>query len=289
MSNASRTRTSPSAESAPTNLFDLSLNQGVSLPQDISNVKQILEAQGLNQEIARTLNRSITEFLDRDQSLDRLVANALEPIVSFDARMPLHRKAVALVGEPGSGKTTAIAKLASRLQAALEMRIGLIAVEGFGQASSRQLPTYAALLNIPCKVLDPNRSVIQEMSKAFRAFRDYDLVLIDTFDCPASDARRLEWLRQALGDFEEIEPILVLPAPATDKELTRAARSFERLGYERLIVSKLDQSGLIGPLVNTAVQFGKALAFLSTGARIPEDIEPATSRRLAWMLSRSLH
>ncbi|MFM1847434.1 MAG: hypothetical protein RL417_908, partial [Pseudomonadota bacterium] len=47
-----------------------------------------------------------------------------------------------------------------------------------------------------------------------------------------------------------------------------------------------DESGYIGPVVNTLIGLEKPVAFFTTGQRVPEDIEPASARRLAWMLRR---
>ena len=83
--------------------------------------------------------------------------------------------------------------------------------------------------------------------------------------------------------------MLVLAAPSNDYDLSAAAAAFSKVRVDRVILSKLDESGFIGPVLNTVIALKRPLAFLTTGQHVPEDIEPASARRLGWMLTRKMH
>jgi len=270
------------------NLIELGLSQQLNLIGTSADLFQVLKAQGLNQELSKTIEKGVKEYLDTQLSMDRLVADALTPLVRFESQLPLARKAVALIGPKGAGKTLTIAKLAARMQMAYEIKIGLISLAG-QDSDNCALSTYASLLKIPCRTLDSNKSAVNELGSALKAFQDFDLILVDTMGCDAEDIDRLVWLKNLFGLFEEIEPMLVLPAPSMLSELENCAKAFERLSYERVVISKLDETGFVGPVINTVVQFGKSVSFLCLGERVPDDVEPGSARRLASLLSRTLH
>jgi flagellar biosynthesis protein FlhF len=59
------------------------------------------------------------------------------------------------------------------------------------------------------------------------------------------------------------------------------ARRFERLGPGRLLFTKLDETCTYGPILSTLVRVKKPLSYLGVGPGVPQDLEPATSRRVA--------
>ena len=146
-------------------------------------------------------------------------------------------------------------------------------------------------MNLPFRMVDGNSktSVAAQLRRAVDAFRDYDLVLVDTAGCGPREKGRIGDLSEDLSQLPEAEKILVVPAPGNEMDLHAAASSFDQVGCNRIILSKLDESGFLGPIINTAIRLDKPVAFATTGQRVPEDIEPASARRLGWMLTRMMH
>ena len=64
-------------------------------------------------------------------------------------------------------------------------------------------------------------------------------------------------------------------------DLSHVVDSYQVFRPQRLIFSKLDETGSFGPILNEAARTGKPLSFFTTGQRIPEDLEAATKKRLA--------
>ena len=132
----------------------------------------------------------------------------------------------------------------------------------------------------------------REVERAVSSLRGCDIILVDTPGCDLSDARAIDNLSGELARVPAVETFLVLEA-AGSKEISHAKHAFRSLDCERIVVTKLDRTGFIGPVINLALEGSaecpKPLAFFSTGTRMPEDIEPATARRLARLLVRSMH
>lgn len=249
----------------------------------IARVREELPARELETADAATIRASLVRALC---TLIRVES----PADVASARAPENRPlTLALVGPTGVGKTTTIAKLAARIQMAFGIRIGLVSADSFRVGAGFHLQSYASLLSLPFRGVDPSRPLGTELLKAIHELSEMDLVLVDTSGCSPREEERLDELGAALSAYEEMEKILVLPAPGNEVDLRNTARQFDRIGYNRVILSKLDESAYIGPVLSTAHWIGKPLAFLTSGQRVPEDIEPASSRRLGWMLTRTIH
>jgi flagellar biosynthesis protein FlhF len=67
-------------------------------------------------------------------------------------------------------------------------------------------------------------------------------------------------------------------------DLSRVVDSFEAFRPQRLIFTKLDETGSFGPIFNESVRTGKPLSFFATGQRVPEDLEAASRSRLAELI-----
>ncbi len=253
-------------------------------------IENIFISQGLDAGLRqKLLAHSDTRLLSQGEPLDKIIGDSLMHLAHFDPTLPRTQRVVALVGAPGVGKTTTIAKLAAQMHAAFHLRIGLIAADSFKVGAGFHLQTYASIMHMPFKLLDPKRPFVDELRKALQAFSSLDLVFVDTPGCGVREGARIGELARNLEPFGEIERMLVLPAPSNDVDLCAVARAHEPLKYQRLVLSKVDESAYIGPAINTALKVGKAFAFFTTGQRVPEDIEPASARRLGWMLTRTIH
>ncbi|MGC9197228.1 MAG: flagellar biosynthesis protein FlhF, partial [Syntrophobacteraceae bacterium] len=55
---------------------------------------------------------------------------------------------------------------------------------------------------------------------------------------------------------------------------------FRDIDINSLIFTKLDETIHHGCIVNQLVRFNYPVAYLGTGQRVPEDIEPATQKKL---------
>ena len=68
------------------------------------------------------------------------------------------------------------------------------------------------------------------------------------------------------------------------KKQRKSLEAFSKLPLASLIFTKLDESCTYGTLFNQITQIEKPLAYLTTGQKVPEDIEVATQERIVSLL-----
>ncbi len=186
-------------------------------------------------------------------------------------------RVAALVGPTGVGKTTTIAKLAAYAKLELKQKVALLTLDTFRLAAVDQLQQYAQILQVPIHVA----LTVEDLRSALRFYQDRALVLIDTPGHNPKDTEVLAQLRRFLDELPEVETHLVLSATTKPRDMAEVAHRFEPLNPQRLVFTKLDETSTFGPILSTLVRVKKPLSYLGTGQEVPQDLELATSRRVA--------
>jgi flagellar biosynthesis protein FlhF len=183
---------------------------------------------------------------------------------------------VALVGPPGCGKTTTLVKLAVNYGLAARRPVLLLSMDTHRVAAADQLRSYAAILGVGFQVLETVAALAQTIEES----RGKELILIDTPGLSQADMEHFSGLSHFLATRDDIDTQLVLPASMKPADLTRMVNAFDCMQPDRLIFTKLDETGSHGPILNEAARTKKPLSFFTTGQRIPEEIEAAAAPRL---------
>lgn len=253
----------------------------------ISTIAEITEKL-LQQGMSTQTVALICSQLGKSGSTAAKLSVALERVIKFNSVLAGSSRFIAMIGPTGVGKTTTIGKLAAQLQITCGLRVGLIAADAFRVGATEHLHQYARILHAPFVALDPRIPFSTEIARALNTLEQCDLVFIDTAGCSPGDRARLSELKRDLECVPALERMLVAPAPINSRDLKGVMQQFGWIGYERLVLSKLDESGFIGPLIEGAIEARATLSFFATGQRVPEDIEPASAARLAWMMLRAV-
>jgi flagellar biosynthesis protein FlhF len=231
-------------------------------PEKLGNIDIILDA--LAQEIMQTVE-VLSPFTQIKQ--DR-TDHSSSPSV------------VAIVGPTGVGKTLTLAKLASEAVHQRSLRVGLINLDHREESSFEQLGTYAKILNLPFRSV----ASLDDLRIALLDFQNLDLIMIDTSGCSQKDPDSLKAIQTSLKSVPDIQVFLVVSATTRDSELYDTASRFAVCGPRGLIVTKLDESSSYGSIYNVSQRAKLPLTYFTTGQKIPEDIEAATSERLTLLL-----
>ncbi|HXA52048.1 MAG TPA: AAA family ATPase [Candidatus Acidoferrum sp.] len=197
----------------------------------------------------------------------------VDPQLGRASRTP---RIVALVGPPGCGKTTTLVKLAVNYGLAARRPVLLLSMDTHRVAAAEQLRSYAAILGVGFQVLDTVGALAQTIEES----RSKELIFIDTPGLSLGDMEDSSGLAHFLATREDIDTQLVLPASMKPADLTRMVTAFDCMQPDRLLFTKLDETGSHGPILNEAARTRKPLSFFTTGQRIPEDIEAAAAPRL---------
>jgi flagellar biosynthesis protein FlhF len=77
-----------------------------------------------------------------------------------------------------------------------------------------------------------------------------------------------------------METHLVLAAPMAESVQMETIHRYQSIPIHKLMITKLDEMSTGGSLYNVLSQAGLPVSYLSTGQRVPEDLEIATRTRL---------
>lgn len=190
------------------------------------------------------------------------------------------QKVVALIGPPGCGKTTTLAKLAMREGIHARRSTLILSTDTHRVAAPDQLRAYAAILGLPFEVAETPAT----LSRLLLEHAQRNLVLIDTPGfSPGEEECAQEWA-EMLGGRAGVETQLVLAATTRTEDLLATMRWWDVFCPARLIFTRLDETTRPGGCLAVAMLTGKAVSFLCQGPRIPEDLEPASMAGLLRLL-----
>lgn len=187
------------------------------------------------------------------------------------------RKVAAFVGPTGTGKTTALAKLAAHFHLQRGKSIGLISTDIYRIAATDQLETYAGIIGVPLEIAFTPR----DMERSLERFARKDLVLIDTPGRSHRDRQGMSFLARMLRAARPDQVHLLLPAGTAAEDAEEIDRAYSVAGHDRLLLTKLDETSVPGRLLHLLRKTGKPLSYLTTGQRVPGDIQVAHGIRLA--------
>ncbi len=243
---------------------------------------------GLSMDVVFTVIHQLQADLPLDdQQLPDRLRGALLTLIASEVNIfgPLLEedgtsKAVMLVGPSGVGKTTTIAKLAALYALQQKRKVALITLDTYRVAAVEQLRVYGTILGLSVDVA----LTCEDLAGLLRMRRSADLILIDTAGRSPLDQAAMRELKKLVGPNRQVEAHLLLSAATREADLSVILDRFMTLPVKSLIFSKLDETTQFGSLFNVLQRTGLPLSYLSTGQRVPEDLEVATPKRLAEVL-----
>ena len=181
-------------------------------------------------------------------------------------------KLVFFIGPTGVGKTTTIAKIASKFRVDEKKKVALLTADTYRIAAAEQLRTYANILEVPFRVI----YTVEEINKALEDFKGYDYIMIDTAGHSHQNSTQKDNMRSiihSVDDIVEKEVHLVLSATTKYRDLISIADSYKEMADYKLIFTKLDETTTLGNLLNLRLYTGASLSYVTYGQNVPDDIE----------------
>jgi len=257
-------------------------------PENLVVLYQQLIFNGVEEKFARRLIEESmknipTNELDDFSYVKIFLARMLMKIVKVTGGLrvePGRQRIMALVGPTGVGKTTTVAKLASEQLLKFRQKVGLITIDTFRIAAVEQLKVYAKIMGVPIAVVSGR----EDLGRAIREFSDRDMVFIDTGGRSQRDALQMSEIYQIFGSDSPIETYLTLAVTTKDTDQSEITRRFGQIPLTGVVYTKLDESTTFGSIFNHSIRFKTPVAYLTTGQKVPEDIEVATKERLVDLL-----
>lgn len=253
------------------------------LPPELQQAYGTLTGRGVEPDLAADLvRRAAAEAVG-----DRTPAGVLQELLEADLGDPAvidassgQRRVVALIGPTGVGKTTTLAKLAAFFALGRRTRLAVLTADTYRIAAVEQLRTYCDIIGVPLAVVQTPG----ETAAALRAHDGFDLVLVDTAGRSHQNAAQMAELQAYLRALQPDETYLVLSLTASVRDAAAAAEAFGAIGYDRLLLTKLDETTAAGMTYNLARRCRRPLSYLTFGQNVPDDIEVAQSARISRLL-----
>jgi flagellar biosynthesis protein FlhF len=191
---------------------------------------------------------------------------------------------IAVVGPTGAGKTTTIAKLATRWSMQHgSADLALVSTDAYRIGAREQLMTYARILGTSMHA--PNSG--KELARVLERLKSKRLVLIDTAGMGPRDVRLTEQLAALQLGAARAQVLLALLAQGEGHALDEIIRAFSRVSPAACILTKVDEAASLGAVISTTLRHRLKIAYLCNGQRVPEDLYSAHEKRV-WLVRAAL-
>ncbi len=239
-----------------------------------SRLKERLLSKISQQGLSKEIGQKITENLSKNRNLQELdeiqfLKKEIKNLISIDGPLMIRKgivTKVAFAGFSGSGKTTALLKIALQYQDELGLKVGIMAYD----QNNEHLKIQCQQVHLFLILLNPQQSVSQEIEK----FKELDLILIDT---PFQ-----EWMAEV--NFEKMEQLQIMMTLACHTRLEEALFLIEKLAKGpaiALLFTKLDETLSYNLIVNICYRTQLPIAYLSYTASLLEKISLADPDEIA--------
>jgi len=186
------------------------------------------------------------------------------------------------IGPTGVGKTTTLAKLAARHSLNQDEKVGLVTIDHYRIGAVDQLCAYAEIMDLPLEVvMSP-----QDLFKVMMRLENCDRILIDTAGRSTGNNEQLSDLASYIEMLKPADIYLVLSATTRSQDLQFITERFKKLSYNRLVITKLDETSSYGAIMNSSYYTKMPLVYLTDGQQVPEDLKLAAEADPAGMLWR---
>lgn len=227
-----------------------------------------LETLGIPKGLAKKLAQDAARKAP-DRALSAALKSLGEKIATPAQSAFMQGGMFAFIGPTGVGKTTTLAKIAA--QAVLTHgrdSVALITTDRFRIGAQEQLRNYARILNVPLHVARDE----QHLAELLPAVSSKRLVLIDTAGMSPRDMHMMDALKNLPVINERLNVLLVLSAQAQYSAMVDAINRFQVLPLAGMILTKLDETVLLGGALAALIHGGLPLVCAGVGQRVPEDL-----------------
>jgi fused signal recognition particle receptor len=236
------------------------------------------------------LGKKVKRGVEIGNAVEVSLKNAINDVlaqnpVNLDSYIKSHKKPVILmfVGVNGTGKTTAIAKIAYRLQKN-KISCVMAAADTFRAGAIEQLQKHSEKLGVK---LIKHQAGADPAAVAFDAIehakaRHKDVVLVDTAGRMHSNINLMDEMKK----IKRIAPpdmiIFVGDALAGNDTVIQAQKFEETVGIDCAILTKIDADAKGGAALSIAYAVGKPIAFVGVG----QEYNDLVAFDPKWMVNR---
>ncbi len=246
---------------------------------------QTLLDNEVDEKYANQILDELEKISNKGSNIDYILSHIYQKLVlKFGQPKPIEfqgsKPTVAFfIGPTGVGKTTTIAKVASRYKVDEGKKVAFLTADTYRIAATEQLRTYANILDMPLTIVYSS----EEIQDAIRNLSEYDLILVDTAGFSHKNAAQCEDVKKLIGGLSvgnKTEVYLVLSATTKYRDLQDMCNIYRTFADYRLIFTKLDETSCYGNLLNIHLYSGADLSYATYGQNVPDDIEVFDTQKI---------
>ncbi|WP_273831750.1 flagellar biosynthesis protein FlhF [Guptibacillus sedimenti] len=247
------------------------------LPKQLKPVQAFLDAQEFSQAIRSGVmaellikSKSYPNYAKED-AFTWMRQEFAKRIKNYPSIRSEPKKIRCFVGPTGVGKTTTIAKIAGHLLLNERQSVGLITSDTYRIAAVEQLRTYADILGIPMEVVQSPADLGQSLERLSTC----DVILMDTAGRNYQQYSYITQLETLLSG-QEMSITLMLSLTHRYSDMRLITDNFQSLGVSEVIMTKMDETTVRGPIFNFMEDYNLPITILTTGQNVPDDLVRTT-------------
>lgn len=270
---------------------------GPSVPKELSHAESVLEKASVPEDARQELLSGLMSLSYSPSDLEDPVriGSLLQFLISRNIRvggsfLDRAREDGPLVclfmGPTGVGKTTTVAKLAAGFTMKHQRKIRLVNLDTYRIGALEQLKIYGDLMGLPVDVAGTPERLTHLVSDARQNGKD-EIVLVDSAGMSFGEDEKLKPFVDALTAQKNLNLLvsLVVSASSKTEDLTGTLDRFQGLGPRALILTKVDETERLGSLYPFLSRATIPVCYVTTGQKVPDDIEVAHAGKLSqWIL-----
>jgi len=256
-------------------------------PGKLNDLFHRLVAQDMEKRFARELVGRVRKQLEAEEFHDmetihkQLSSEVREdfvapPALIHDEDTPM---IIPFIGPTGVGKTTTIAKLAAYYDVEENRDVGFITLDGYRLAAVEQLRRYANILRVPLRDVTETGNMADAVDELMD--QNVELIFVDTAGRSQFDRERIDELQGVFPDDIPTTTHLVLSATSRSRDLKAVLSGFEEIGFDRIAMTKLDETRSYGTVYNVMKRTEQPMAYFTDGQEVPDDLWIAEADQVA--------
>ncbi len=246
---------------------------------------QTLLDNEVHEKFANQILDELEKVSGKGTSIDYILSHIYQKLIlKFGQPKPIDLdggkpKVIFFIGPTGVGKTTTVAKIASRYKVDEGRKVAFLTADTYRIAATEQLRTYASILDMPLTIVYSP----EETRDAVNKLTDCDLILVDTAGFSHKNAAQCEDVKNLIGSVSNdfaTDVFLVISATTKYRDLQEICDIYQRFTDFKLIFTKLDETSCYGNLLNIHLYSGADLSYTTYGQNVPDDIEVFDTQKI---------
>lgn len=254
------------------------------LSQTLSDLYKLLISQGISEDLALKITGKLSAKNFSENYITAIAKAreiALENIRILPAlRKEKERNVALFIGPTGNGKTSSLVKLAIVAKLVMDAKVLVISADTNKIGGAEQLQTYCSIAQIPFEAVYSAK----ELAELIDMQKDKELIFVDTTGRNPKNKEHIDELILLARAASPTFTYLVQSATVSSAVLTEIINDFSIMTPSGIILTKIDETPHIGGIIEALQEKNIPLAYITTGQKIPDDIEPASKDKIGSIL-----